>query len=272
MRADPFHRARPCALGLTLILLFGGCGYSQEEWDQKVRENESLRNQLAAQRQAQKKCEADYADGLHEIDELKSRLKARGIDLDNVNANLAQTNKALEEYQRRAQQLDEIRKRFGLLRAKLQKLSQLGLKVDVRDNRMVIQLPGDVLFDSGRDKLKAEGENILKQVADVVRNDAELSKRQFQVAGHTDSKPLQGGTFRDNWGLSTMRARSVLLLLTSPEGGHLNAKNWSAAGYADTDPVATNDTEDGRRKNRRVELVIQPNVEEMLNLNSLAQP
>jgi chemotaxis protein MotB len=275
MRAYGSHSFRRTAIALALATASAGCGYSQEEWDQKVRENESLRNQLAAQRQAQKKCEADYEGGLQEIDELKRRLKERGIDLDTVNANLAQTNKALEEYQRRATQLDEIRKRFELLRNKLQKLTQLGLKVDVRDNRMVIALPGDVLFDSGRDKLKPEGVNILKQVADVIRADADLSKRQFQVAGHTDAKPLQGGAFRDNWGLSAMRARSVLVLLTTPAaqgGGGLDARNWSAAGYAETDPIATNDTEEGRQKNRRVELVIQPNVEEMLNLNSLATP
>jgi chemotaxis protein MotB len=275
MRAHGFLTPRRSAIALVIAIASAGCGYSQEEWDQKVRENESLRNQLAAQRQAQKKSEADYSDALHEIDELKRRLKERGIDLDTVNANLAQTNKALEEYQRRATQLDEIRKRFELLRNKLQKLTQLGLKVDVRDNRMVIQLPGDVLFDSGREKLKPEGANILKQVGDVVRADSDLSKRQFQVAGHTDAKPLQGGAFKDNWGLSAMRARSVLVLLTTPAaqgGAGLDPRNWSAAGYSDTDPVATNDSEEGRQKNRRVELVIQPNVEEMLNLNSLAQP
>ena len=66
-----------------------------------------------------------------------------------------------------------------------------------------------------------------------------------------------------------MRARSVLIYLTT-DGG-LDSKNWSAAGYADTDPVAGNDSDDGRQKNRRVELVVLPNVEEMLNLNSLAQ-
>jgi chemotaxis protein MotB len=148
--------------------------------------------------------------------------------------------------------------------------------VEVRNNRMLIQLPGDVLFDSGQDHLKAEGTKILMQVAEVVGKDADLSKRRFQVAGHTDAKPLVGGQFKDNWGLSTMRARSVLLLLTSPPdksgvGGGLNPANWSAAGYADTDPVASNDTDDGRKKNRRVELVVQPDVEEMLNLKSLAK-
>ena len=75
-------------------------------------------------------------------------------------------------------------------------------------------------------------------------------------------------------GLSAMRARSVLVLLTTPAekgGGGLSLANWSAAGYADTVPVASNDTDDGRMKNRRVELVVQPDVAEMLNLQSLAK-
>jgi chemotaxis protein MotB len=254
-------------------LVFLGCGYSQEEWDQKVRENESYRNQLAARQQAHQKCETDLSDALAEVDSLKSKLNQRGLNIDNLSANLEQQRKALEEYRRRAEQLDQVRQRFELLRNKLQKLTQLGLKVEVRDNRMLIQLPGDVLFDSGRDKLRKEGEDILLQIANVVREDKELSAREFQVAGHTDSKPLAGGPFKDNWGLSAMRARSVLKLLTTPAeggGGGLNPKRWSASGYGDTDPVATNETDEGRSKNRRVELVVQPNVEEMLNLNSLA--
>jgi chemotaxis protein MotB len=263
------------AIGWAVLgLAVAACGYSQEEWDQKVRESESLRNQLAAQRQAHKKCEADFADALHEIEALKSKLTERGVNLDNLSASLEQQRKALEEYRRRAEQLDQIRKRFELLKTKLQKLTELGLKVEVRDNRMLIQLPGDVLFDSGRDKLKKDGEDILKQIAEVVRNDAELNKREFQVAGHTDAVPLAGGTFKDNWGLSAMRARSVLKFLTDPVekgGGGLPPTNWSAAGYADTDPVASNETGDGKQKNRRVELVVLPNVEEMLNLNSLVR-
>jgi chemotaxis protein MotB len=265
---------RPGSQFLLLVsLLFFSCGYSQEEWDQKVRENEELRNQVAARQQAHQKCETDLSDALAEVDNLKSKLNQRGLNIDNLSANLEQQRKALEEYRRRAEQLDLIRQRFEALRGKLQKLTQLGLKVEVRNNRMLIQLPGDVLFDSGQDQLKKEGENILLQVAQVVREDKDLSTRHFQVAGHTDSKPLKGGRFKDNWGLSAMRARSVLKLLTDPQeenGGGLSDTYWSAAGYGSTDPVATNDTADGREKNRRVELVVQPNVEEMLNLNSLA--
>ncbi len=272
---------RRTGISLACVTLIGigasstlACGYSQEEWDQKVRENEGLRSQLAAEGQARRKCDSDYATALHEIDELKAQLRERGVNLDNLSASLEQQRKALEEYRQRAEQLDQIRKRFELLRGKLKKLVELGLKVEVRDNRMLIQLPGDVLFDSGSDKLKDTGLEILKQVAEVIRNDVDLNKREFQVAGHTDSKPLKGGAFRDNWGLSAMRARSVLVYLTTPveeKGGGLPTANWSAAGYADTDAVSENESEQGRQRNRRVELVVQPDVEEMLNLNSLTR-
>jgi chemotaxis protein MotB len=258
----------------SLSLSLSACGYSQEEWDQKLRENEKLAAELKAQREANKKAQSDNAEAVKEIEELKKQLTERGINLENANASIAEQRKALEEYARRTEQLDAIRKRFELLQGKLQKLTQLGLKVEVRNNRMLIQLPGDVLFDSGKDTLKDEGKKILLQIGDVVRADADLSKRQFQVAGYTDAKPLAGGPFKDNWGLSAMRARSVLVLLTTPQdkgGSGLPASNWSAAGFGETAPVATNDTDEGRSRNRRVELVVQPDVEEMLNLKSLAK-
>jgi chemotaxis protein MotB len=147
---------------------------------------------------------------------------------------------------------------------------------------MVIQLPGDILFDSGKDSLKPEGRKVLKQVADVVRNDTTLSTRNFQVAGHTDKEPY-AGPYYDNWGLSVMRARQVLAFLVAPDkgpdpkgiptGGGLAPTHWAAAGYGGQDPVAgsvSQQSRDEEGKNRRVELVLQPNVEEMLNLKDLA--
>jgi exopolyphosphatase/guanosine-5'-triphosphate,3'-diphosphate pyrophosphatase len=154
-----YHRLAP----FSLMLALAACGYSQEEWDQKVRENESLRGQLSEQRQANKKCESDYAAALQEIDDLKRQLTERGINLENLNASLAEQRRALEEYARRTEQLDQIRKRFEALQSKLQTLTQFGLKVEVRNNRILIQLPGDVLFDSGSDKLKKDGSDILRR-------------------------------------------------------------------------------------------------------------
>ncbi len=250
------------------------CGYSQAEWDQKVRESEELRQQLAGEKSARDKAERDYADALEEIDALRLTLSERGMSLDSLNASMQAQEKALTEYEKRMARLVQIRQQFDELRERLEELTKLGLKVEVRDNRMVILLPGDVLFDSGKDQLRSEGEAIIAQVAEVIRSDEDLVRRKFQVAGHTDNRPFQGGIFKDNWGLSAMRARSVLVLLTTPleeEGGGLAPENWSAAGYGSTDPVASNDTEEGRARNRRVELVVQPDMAEMLNLGSIGK-
>src|SRR5690606_41407973 len=131
-----------------------------------------------------------------------------------------------------------IQERFDLLRSKLRKLSQLGLTVVVRDNRMVIQLPGDVLFDSGSDRLKEEGQAIVRQVAEAIRSDADLAARHFQVAGHTDGFALSGGYFPDNWGPSALRARSapgVLVANTNAAGRGQAPTHWSLAGYGASD-------------------------------------
>jgi chemotaxis protein MotB len=273
MMKSPFANVTTLCAAVAVLGL-GGCGYSQEEWDQKVRENESVRAQLSRQEQSRRKCEADYADARNEVDDLRKQLQERGVDMENLSASLEQQKRALEEYSARARQLSALGERLDSLRKKLQKLTEFGLRVDTRDNRMLVRLPGDVLFDSGSATLRKEGRDILLQVAEVVRNDPELSKREFQVAGHTDDKPLKGGAFIDNWGLSAMRARSVVALLadtTANGGGGLDPAKWSAAGYGETDPVAPGSGDASRKKNRRVELVVQPDVEEMLNLGSLAR-
>ncbi|HEY4102486.1 MAG TPA: flagellar motor protein MotB, partial [Polyangiaceae bacterium] len=222
------------------------------------------------------------------VAQLKDQLEKMGVNVSSLNQQLEQTgsqnkslaknledvNQALKEYQERAAQLERIKQRFEVLRDKLKKLTELGLKVEIRRNRMVIRLPGDVLFASGDDKLRPEGKKVLNQVADVIRNDKQLAGRYFQIAGHTDNKPLKGGRFEDNWGLSAMRARQVLVYLIAPVdskdgGGGLDPARLHAAGYGDTDPVGKNDTDAERQQNRRVELVLMPDIEEMLDLKSL---
>lgn len=265
-------------LGWSIVAVLGtciaGCGYSEEEMAAKQREIDRLSQELNAEQAQNKKAQKELEDARSNIDQLKLQLKAAGVDMDKLSKQAEEQARALEEFKKRAAQLEDIKRRFELLRSKLQDLTKFGLNVTVRKNRLVIELPGDVLFDTGRDKLKTEGESILKQVAAVIRNDPELSKRNFQVAGHTDNQPLAGSVFKDNWGLSVMRAREVLAYLIRSEaqsGGGLDPNHWSAAGYGDTDPAASNETKEGRTKNRRCELVVVPNVEEMLDLNALVK-
>jgi chemotaxis protein MotB len=261
-------------LGCLLVAFFGvgsaACGYSETEMRAKLRQIEALKKQLDAEEARNKQFQKDLEEARAKNEQLKEQLSAMGVDLDKTKKDLEEQAKALAEYKKRAAQLEAIKERFELLRSKLQTLMQLGLKVEIRNNRMVIQLPGDVLFDSGRETLRQKGKDILKEVAAVIRNDDTLKVRDYQVAGHTDNKPF-AGAFKDNWGLSVMRAREVVAFLVDPKQGALDPKHWSASGYGDTDPLTTNDTPEGNQANRRCELVVVPSIEEMLNLESLTQ-
>ncbi len=258
---------------VLVVLLLGtaGCGYSEDEMRAKVREIESLNKQLDAEESRNKQFQQDLDETRARVEQLKEQLSSMGVDFATMKNDMEEQARALAEYKKRAAQLEAIRSRFELLQSKLQALTKLGLKVVIRNNKMVIQLPGDVLFDSGRETLRKGGREILMQVASVIRNDTTLSKRDFQVAGHTDNLPYGLGVFKDNWGLSVMRAREVLAFLVDGNEGGLNPKRLSASGYGDTDPLTDNDTPEGRQSNRRVELVVLPALEEMISLKSLSK-
>lgn len=265
-----------------------GCGHPEDEWQAQLGKYNKLWADHQREQAAQRATETELERTKAQLDSLKGDLEKMGVSMEAMNEQLQQTGtkneelskslqemqRALDEYKARASQLERIKQRFELLRDKLKKLTELGLKVEIRRNRMVIRLPGDVLFASGQDQLRPEGKQVLNAVAEVIRNDKQLSYRYFQIAGHTDNKPLLGGRFGDNWGLSVMRARQVLLYLIAPidpkkGGGGLSESRLHPAGYGETDPIAKNDTDEGRQQNRRVELVLLPDVEEMLDLRSL---
>lgn len=272
---------RRVALTVLGTLALAGCGHSEDEWQAQLAKYGQLNGQYQKERQDRAKLEADLKDAKQRVADLTAKLQEMGVNVEQLSsekqrlsASLDETQRALEEYKARAAQLEKIKQRFEELRKKLDKLTTLGLKVQVRHNRMVISLPGDVLFASGQDQLKEEGKTVLNAVAEVIKKDSQLSARYFQIAGHTDNKPLAGGPFKDNWGLSAMRARQVLVYMISPPegkggGGGMDPNHLHAAGYGETDPIADNGTDDGRKANRRVELVLMPDVSEMLDLKSL---
>jgi chemotaxis protein MotB len=277
--------ATPLSLGVL------GCGgHTDQEWADEERKVAELKARLNAAEDRHNKDKQAFDDAMKQMEDLKSRMREAGLQyedkLGRSEKEKSDLQQALDEYKKRAAQLDAMKKRLDDLRMRLAKLTDAHLKVVVRKNRMVIQLPGDILFHSGEINLEEGGKKVLKQVADIINADDELKKRQFQVAGHTDNQEYGPGIFKDNWGLSLMRARTVLLFLTAKDeppkgqtrkagafyGGSLDPNNWAAAGYGIMDPLAgTLDKQsvDEMKVNRRVELVLQPNVDEMLNLKDM---
>jgi chemotaxis protein MotB len=197
---------------------------------------------------------------------LRGELERLGKNVDAMLQEKGTIAKALEDAKgrleelRTAQAAAEARAElFQQFVQKLRKLIDAGqLKVGTRAGRLVIQLPNDVLFDSGQKSLKPMGKEALGQLAKVL---VTVPGRAFQVAGHTDNVPIQTPRFASNWELSTARAVEVVKLLVS-QG--INPRALSAAGYGEFDPVAMNDAADGRAKNRRIELTLQPRLDELV--------
>jgi chemotaxis protein MotB len=203
--------------------------------------------------------------------ELSQRLRSVGQSVEALAGEKGSLSKTLAETRAR---LDELRKQqaaaearaaqFRDLAARFQKLVDAGqLKVIMRGGRMLLELSNDVLFDSGRTELKDVGKKTLTEVAHVLHG---MPERRFQVAGHTDNVKIQTPRFPSNWELSTARAVEVVKLLVDAE---MDPRNLSAAGYGEFAPVETNDTADGRAKNRRIEIALVPNLEELVAMPSV---
>lgn len=288
MKSSALSASWRACVSLLVVLGMGavafGCGYSEEEWQAQldkynrlVAQNQETEGKLAGvnkqleeSRNRVAKLEGELEALGVDLSKLNQDLASRSTELSKLNATLEEKQRALAEYKQRAAALERIKQRFDQLRQKLHQLTDLGLEVKIRNNRMIISLPGDVLFESAKTKLKTDGKDVLKKVANIINGDASLRNRYYQVAGHTDNVELKGGLLIDNWGLSLMRAREVLVFLIDPKQGALPATRWSAAGFADTDPIASNKEEDGKQKNRRCEIIVVPSAEEMLDLKEIA--
>lgn len=230
-----------------------------------------------------------------ELEETTARLNAQ---LGQVGAELERTRQTLAERERRLAQLGEELQtlenenlRLGtllnqrgdeaaLLRTRLESMSVFEqeirernriyeevigrfrslidagqLSVSISRGRLAINLPQDILFESGSATLGRDGRATLTQVARVL---ADIPDRTFQVEGHTDDVPIATARFPSNWELSAARALSVIHLLQ--EQGVL-PENVSGAAYGEYQPVSENDSPAGRRLNRRIEIVMLPNLE-----------
>lgn len=154
-------------------------------------------------------------------------------------------------------QLDDLSRSKGLLEQKLgQEINDRQIKLQMMEKGLVITVVGDLLFDSGKAKIKSEAFLLLDKVSSVLKDN--MAQFNVGIEGHTDNLPIQHSGWKSNWELSTARALSVLYYLNKDQG--ISPERLSAIGYGEYQPVASNETKDGRKQNRRVEIVILPNL------------
>lgn len=156
-----------------------------------------------------------------------------------------------------SRQLDELGHTQRLLEERLaQEIKDKQVKLEMMEKGLVITVVGDLLFDSGKAKIRPEAYSLLDKVARVLKEN--VPEYNVGIEGHTDNEPIRYSGWRSNWELSSARALSVLHHLVNEK--KILPTRLSASGYGEYRPVASNDTKEDRQLNRRVEIVILPQI------------
>ncbi|MBL0911210.1 MAG: OmpA family protein [Bacteroidia bacterium] len=191
-------------------------------------------------------------------------------ELNDKENRLRQLEDDLRLREKRVKELEDIlqaqRDAVTQLRDKLLKAlkgyTDKGLNVYEKDGRVYVSMDEKLLFASGKTEVNRDGQMALTELGKVLESDPSL---QVVVEGHTDNVPLSGsGPIKDNWELSVLRAASVTKILL--ENRNIDPKRITPAGRGEFIPVGTNETKEGRAKNRRTEIIIEPRLDELMKL------
>ena len=214
---------------------------------------------------------------LEQLEQAQTELFAKEDELIKLSASLEakedELKLAQEELDARSARVTEletiINKKDSIVTALKSSISKAliglegeGLTVIQKNGKVYISLEEDLLFASGKYEVNSGGVSALSKLSPALASQKDL---EILVEGHTDSIPLSGrGMVKDNWDLSVMRATNVVkVLLKTPS---LDPLQLTAAGRAEFVPIATNKTKEGRSANRRIEMILSPNLDDLFEL------
>lgn len=223
---------------LIALLMLAGC-VSAAKYDLKAREVESLTAQKGDLEEQVKRL-ASEVEGLKKE---KSELQAKVEELSPKAEKVAQLEKASQTYEDLIKKLEK-------------EIKEGEIQITEMKNRLTMTMVDKILFPSGSADIGRKGKEVLDKVIAILKD---VKDKRIQVEGHTDNVPIVSSLrkrYPTNWELSTARATEVVRYLQ--EAGGIDPKLLSATGYSEYLPVASNDTEKDRQKNRRIEIVLLP--------------
>jgi chemotaxis protein MotB len=237
------------AIWLVLAPLFVGCGRSEFEWQQKLREIDALNGKAQRAGNDQRRFDEEQTRSQEEIAQLKAILAAQSRQ-----DRTAEQRAGVERASLEQQLIEQMRVRSEVLRRRLDALGKGGVSVAVRRGRLTVLIVADGLFEKGATELAPRGRETLKVVAEAIAADPSLSSRNFLVVGHTDKASEREAT---NWTRSFQRATAVREFLVGKRGG-LTPGRWGAVGRGSLEPVALDDSPEAKARNQRIELALEP--------------
>lgn len=197
------------------------------------------------------------------------QLRQQKEELEKLRSDLSEKERLLANREARVQELEAlIRRKDSLANALLSKVrdalrgfSSDELTVEERNGKIYVSLSEQLLFASGSAEVNSKGRQAIGKVCEVLNRNPDI---QVMIEGHTDNIPIKTVVFKDNWDLSVIRATSIVRIMYKDY--KVPAERITPAGHAEFLPVADNATPDGRAKNRRTEIVLSPNLDELFKL------
>lgn len=166
----------------------------------------------------------------------------------------------LEKIEELSRELEALQATKRLLEDRLSKeIDDQQVSLRMMEKGLVITVLGDLVFDSGKAQIRTEAYSLLSKVARVLKEN--VAEFDVGIEGHTDNVPITHSGWESNWELSSARALSVLHYLADEQS--ISPDRLSAIGYGEFRPVSTNNSAEGRQLNRRVEIVILPQVKKV---------
>jgi chemotaxis protein MotB len=194
---------------------------------------EAKEKALAAEKERLNKLSADLKKGIDRVKELEIIMAAKEAAMKKLNDALSKSLKAFEGK---------------------------GLTVNQRDGKVYVSMENKLLFESGSWAVGPEGKKVVLLVGSVLAQNPDIS---VLIEGHTDNDKFAGavGQIENNWDLSTKRATAIVTILSENKG--VKKDNLTAAGRGEFAPLMSNDTPEGKAKNRRIEIILTPKLDEI---------
>ncbi len=200
---------------------------------------------------------------LTQLEEKERALAAESQRLNQLQKDLAARSKRVDELEGIIAAKDAKMKALkDAISAALTNFEGNGLTVEQRDGKVYVSMENKLLFESGSWAVNSRGRQAVVQLGNVLAQNPEIA---VLIEGHTDNVPYGGnGPLKNNWDLSTKRATAIVNILT--ENGSIPKDNLTAAGRGEFAPIATNATSEGKAKNRRIEVILTPKLDEISKL------
>jgi len=197
------------------------------------------------------------------LNKLQIDLAKKEADLNNLNAELKEREQKLAELQNILARKDSaVMALRNTLQDALLGFKDKGMTVSIKNGKVYVSLEEQLLFATASTVVDQKGVEALKQLAKVLDKNPDIN---ILIEGHTDNVPFNGGAeMKDNWDLSVMRATSVVRILTS--NSKINPKRLTAAGRSEYAPVDVANTPQARQKNRRIEIILTPKLDELFKV------